>query len=216
MVRRKVSNPLALAVLATLSERSMHPYELAAILKERGKEQSIRINYGSLYTVVDALSRAGFIEPVETLREGRRPERTVYAITPTGRVELTEWLSEILCTSKKEFPEFEAGLSLLPVLPPERVVGLLKLRIESLKARIASVQKLMEQMRSFGLRRLMVIEAEYEEALLRAELQWVRGLVEDIEEGRHEDLPAWHRWHDGTGTGRSFALREEFDEQKVP
>ena len=39
--RRSTSNPLALAVLASLHERPMHPYEMASTMRERGKEQSI-------------------------------------------------------------------------------------------------------------------------------------------------------------------------------
>ena len=46
------SNPLALAVLALLFERAMHPYEMASTLKERHKEDSIKLRYGSLYTVI--------------------------------------------------------------------------------------------------------------------------------------------------------------------
>ena len=52
MTRRRVSNPLALAVLGCLSERPMHPYEISTTLRTRGKEQSIKLNYGSLYSVV--------------------------------------------------------------------------------------------------------------------------------------------------------------------
>ena len=71
--RRAVSNPLALAVLACLSEAPMHPYEMAATMRERGKENSIKLNYGSLYTVVDNLAKHGLIDAVEARREGRRP-----------------------------------------------------------------------------------------------------------------------------------------------
>ena len=49
------ANPLALAVLALLFERPMHPYEMAATLKQRHKEDSIKLRYGSLYTVIDLL-----------------------------------------------------------------------------------------------------------------------------------------------------------------
>jgi DNA-binding PadR family transcriptional regulator len=41
--RRAVSNPLALAVLVTLSERTMHPYEMAATMRSYGKERSIKL-----------------------------------------------------------------------------------------------------------------------------------------------------------------------------
>lgn len=208
MVKRKVSNPLALAVLAALFERSMHPYELAGMLKTRGKEQSVRMNYGSLYTVVDALARAGFIEPVDTFREGRRPERTVYALTVSGRTELKDWLSEILRTPAKEYPEFESGLSLLPVLLPEEVVRLLEERIEALDGRLDEVRGFMERMRETGLRRLFMIETEYHEALLRAEQCWVRALITEFQGGAYEDLDAWRRWHAEVIADRGFTEEE--------
>ena len=62
----------------------MHPYEMATVMRQRGKQQSIKLNYGSLYTVVQSLAKAGFIVAQETEREGRRPERTVYRLDPSG------------------------------------------------------------------------------------------------------------------------------------
>ena len=73
MASRKISNTLALAILGLLQERSMHPYEMAATLRERHKDSSFKINSGSLYDTVEALVRHGWIEPVETGRDGRRP-----------------------------------------------------------------------------------------------------------------------------------------------
>ena len=55
-VKQRPSNPLALAVLALLFERPMHPYEMAATLKHRHKHESIKLRYGSLYTVIELLS----------------------------------------------------------------------------------------------------------------------------------------------------------------
>ena len=98
MTRRRVSNPLALAILGCLTERPMHPYEISTTLRERGKEGSIKLNYGSLYAVVESLQKHHLIEAQETTREGRRPERTVYAITPAGVEEFEDWLAELLST----------------------------------------------------------------------------------------------------------------------
>ncbi len=122
MTRRKVSNPLALAVLACLAERSMHPYEMATTMRARHKDQSIKLNYGSLYTVVQALQRHGLIEAQETERAGKRPERTVFRITDAGSAELHDWLSELISVPTKEYLRYEAGLSLLPVLTPDQAV----------------------------------------------------------------------------------------------
>ena len=90
MAKRRVSNLLALAVLATVSEGPAHPYQISTKLRTRGKESSIKINFGSLYSVVESLAKHGLIEAQETVREGKRPERTIYAITPAGRAELED------------------------------------------------------------------------------------------------------------------------------
>jgi DNA-binding PadR family transcriptional regulator len=131
MSKTKRSNPLSLAVLVLLFERPMHPYEMASTLRERGKEKSIKLNYGSLYTVIELLLAAGLIRIQRTLKEGRRPEKTIYELTPAGEFEMTEWLREIIGTPVKEYPQFEAGLSLLPALPPDQVIPLLENRVKA-------------------------------------------------------------------------------------
>ncbi|MFF1304291.1 hypothetical protein [Streptomyces sp. NPDC058307] len=40
MQRRKLRNPLALAVLATLRQKPVHPYEMAQTLRCQGKDSS--------------------------------------------------------------------------------------------------------------------------------------------------------------------------------
>src|ERR1700685_4781520 len=96
MVTRKISNTLALAVLGLLQEQSMHPYEMAATLRERHKDSSFKINSGSLYDTVEALARESWIEPVETVRDRRRPQRTVYAFTALGQREFLAWIEGLV------------------------------------------------------------------------------------------------------------------------
>ena len=83
--KRPLSNPLALAILVLLYERPMHPYEMATTLRERRKENSIRLNYGALYAVIEQLLRQNFIAVREVLKEGRRPEKTIYELRSLGR-----------------------------------------------------------------------------------------------------------------------------------
>src|SRR3989442_15470756 len=104
---------LALAVLTLLNERPMHPYEMKLLMEERGHEQVIKLKGGSLYDTVDRLEKLGFIESQETSREGRRPERTVYALTDVGRHEVKEWLRELVAVPVNEYPRFTAALAFL-------------------------------------------------------------------------------------------------------
>src|SRR5262245_65975565 len=113
----------------------MHPYEMGVILRQRHKEDSIKLRYGSLYTVIEPLLRRGFILARATGRDGRRPERTVYEITPAGRDELHAWMSDLIAEPVKEYPQFEAPLGLLPVLPPRGAHAVLRRRRSRVAAR---------------------------------------------------------------------------------
>jgi DNA-binding PadR family transcriptional regulator len=196
--RRKVGNLLALAVLSSLVERPMHPYELATVLRERGKDQSIRINWGSLYTVVQNLEKHGFIEVTGTSRQGRHPERTVYSITEAGRAELADWLRELVGTPEKEYPKFEAALSVLGVLPPSEAIPLLRQRLRALDADVAAQAAVLAK---FGkeIPRMFLIEGEYHLALTRAEADWLRGLLAELDAGSFPDLHLWYAFHGEEG-----------------
>jgi len=205
--RRKVSNPLALAVMALLYERPMHPYEMVTLMRERGKHESVRLRYSSLYSVVSALEREELIAPRETVREGRRPERTVYEITDAGRKEFLTWLRELLREPVKEYTQFAAGLSFLPGLLPEEVVALLEERVLFLEQETGEMRsRLDDVVEQYNLPRLFVVESEHELMLKEAELKWVRGLVKEIEAGELGSLSEWRslpaeRVQRGAGNG---------------
>jgi DNA-binding PadR family transcriptional regulator len=191
--RRAVSNLLAQAVLVALTERPMHPYEMATTMRSYGKERSIRLNYGSLYTVVNNLAKHGFIEPVSAGREGRRPERTVYQITEAGRKELDDWMAELIAVPVKEYPQFEAALSELPVLSPARALELLRTRAGALEQAIADDRA---ELAGLDVPRLFLLEAEYQLTMQEAELAWLRGLVAEFEDRTFPGLDAWQYVHD--------------------
>lgn len=201
MPRRQRSNPLALAVLACLTERPMHPYEMAATMKLRGQDESIRLNYGSLYGVVDGLERRRLIEQHDVEREGRRPERTVYRITDTGRDEVTEWLGELLGTTVKEFPQFEAGLALMGVLRPEQVVELLHRRIDGLELEVLRLESILDATTRSGVPRMFLVEMDYERAMVEADLAFTRTLAADITSGALDGVDQWRTFHDGSYLG---------------
>jgi DNA-binding PadR family transcriptional regulator len=194
--KRKVSNPLALAVMALLYERPMHAYEMVTLMRERGKHESVRLRYSSLYSVVGALEREGLIVPRETVREGRRPERTIYEITSAGSEEFLTWLRELLREPVKEYTQFAAGLSFLAALPPEEAVALLKERVRRLERENEEMRSQLDTaMEQLNLPRLFVVESEHELMLREAELAWVRKVIKDMETGELGDLSEWRSLH---------------------
>jgi len=197
MAPRRRSNPLALAILSVLQEGPRHPYDIAATLKIRHKHESIRLNYGALYGVVDKLLQDGFVEVVDTVRDGRRPERTIYGITDAGLGELVDWLADLVSIPQKEYGQFEAALSLLPSLPPADALLLLQHRLAAIDLQLAQFRADRLVFRDeLGLPRVFALEADYVEALLRAERTYVADLAAEISKGTLEGLGLWRRFYD--------------------
>ncbi len=188
-------SPLALGVLALLYERPMHPYEMATTLRERGKEKSIKLRYGSLYTVIGALQRDGLIAPRGKEREGGRPERTVFDLRPAGAAALIRSLSAMLARPAKEYPQFMAALSLMPILPPGTVLRLLRERLEHLSAQIEALRSEMAEAEHGGLAALFLVEHDYELVMAEAECRYVGRLVDRIEGDDLGGMAFWRRWH---------------------
>lgn len=205
MARRRVGNPLALAVLACLNERPMHPYEISTTLRQRGKEHSIKLNYGSLYSVVEALAKHGLITARETTRAGRRPERTVYEITEAGVAELEDWLAELLSTPVREFSSLEAGLSLMPALPPDDVAMLLSKRAYALRAELSGLDAMHAEATEAGVHELFLVESRFRHAMLTAELAFVTDLAKRIHDGSASGVKLWRRIHELHAEGVTFA-----------
>ncbi|MCO6004277.1 PadR family transcriptional regulator [Actinoallomurus purpureus] len=193
---RSADNPLGLAVMGLLMERPMHPYEISSVLRERGKDASVRVNRGSLYDVVAALEQEGWITPQARLQEGKRPARTVYALTETGRGVFVERLDEQIRNPRREFPVFLTAVAYLGALGPEGARAALGERADRLRAAIANDERALDDaLRSGQVPRLFVIEADYALHMARGELAWVEATAEQITNGA---LP-WPERHDDEG-----------------
>jgi DNA-binding PadR family transcriptional regulator len=203
--RRAVRNLLALAVLAYLAERPMHPYELGKLLKERNQQESIRYRHSSLYMVISQLERAGLVAPGEVQRRGGRPERTVYSLTDAGRVELQEWMRELVATPAKEYRQFEAALALIVVLPPETVGDLLDQRLRTLTTQAERIRAALA--RAADVDPLFLVEHEYRLALLEAEQAFVRRLAERMATAGPEFGRFWREFHGRSGRSQEGGVR---------
>lgn len=194
MAERPVSNLLGLAVLGVLAQGPLHRYEIATTIREQGKDDDMAVRWGSLYTVVNNLERHGFVEVVGTERAGARPERTTYRITDAGRAEMADWTRALLAGTEREHPRFAAGLSMMGALPPDEVAALLRHRLEGLESAVAARRAEVEGWAA-DVPRMFLVEDEYGLALQQAEIDWVRGLLTELEDGTLPGLEQWRAQH---------------------
>jgi DNA-binding PadR family transcriptional regulator len=176
-------NLWALTVLCLLHEGPMHPYEMQRLIRQRKKDEFLDLKRGSLYHAIGRLQRAGLIEVVSVSREGRRPERTVYRLTAEGEQETLSWMRELLSNPTRDATQFFAALSFIALMHPDDVREQLDVRAGLLAADVAALVGVLETLIP-KITRLPLIEVEYLLASRRAELEWVRALIEDLRAGR--------------------------------
>ncbi|MEV4806027.1 PadR family transcriptional regulator [Nonomuraea sp. NPDC049421] len=173
---------VGLTVLAMLSLRPAHPYELHRFIVDTHKDYVTGLPR-SLYHAVEKLAGQELIVPVETSRQGRRPERTVYQITGEGRRELATRLRALLESPGAERRTFTAAVSLMGVLPVPDALQSLRTRAASLEGALAGLNAHLDALRASGLPEVLSVELDYERTLSEAELAWVRRLVARLESG---------------------------------
>jgi DNA-binding PadR family transcriptional regulator len=173
----------------------MHPYEMAQTMRERHQEEVIKLNYGSLYTVVESLARHELIAAAAVQKAGNRPERTVYAVTDAGTAELHDWLRSLIAEPAKEYPRFEAGISMVGLLPPADALDVVRQREAAVTEQLTALAVLLEKLAGMGLPQLAWIELDYRMAMLRAERAWLSWFATATHEGTVGGYDDWEDRH---------------------
>lgn len=177
-------SPLALAVLALLVYKPLHPYGVQRLLKEWGKEKVVNVGQrASLYKTMERLTAAGLIAVRETERDQQYPERTVYEVTDAGREAARAWIDDIVRVPKPEYPEFPAALSFAMLLEPQAVLAAMRERRSAVEKALAKAEQDVADARQYGLPKVTLLDDEYLVAITAAELRWLEGVVAELESG---------------------------------
>jgi DNA-binding PadR family transcriptional regulator len=182
------ASPLALTVLAILSNEPSHPYGIQRLIKHWGKDLVVNVGQrANVYRTIDRLAQAGLVAIRETERDQAYPERTVYEITDTGREVVRAWLVEMLAVPKQEYPQFPAALSHLMLLTSQDAPDVLEQRLGEVER---SVDELTKRLETYSdVPRVGLLELEYLRAVTSAEAQWLRDVIKD----RRAERLTWSR-----------------------
>lgn len=183
MAKATQLTPLGISALGLLVERPMHPYEMYQVLMQRREDRVVKVRPGTLYHAVGRLAVAGLVEPIGTERDGNRPERTTYGILPAGRVALEERVKEILATPINEYPSFPQALDEAHNLPADVVLDLLNQRLTALADEVLAMETGVADALAKGAEPRFLIDLHYQQAILNAEIKWLRELCADIDTG---------------------------------
>jgi DNA-binding PadR family transcriptional regulator len=173
--------PLAMSALGMLVERPMHPYEMYRLMIDRYEHEVVKVKPGTLYHAMARMAEAELIEAVGTDREGGRPERTTYRITPRGFQVMRERLRGLLAEPVNEYPSFPVALGEAHNLPRKEVLDLLEARIRALEANLDAARPPLAAAAAKGVEEAYLLDHYFVVDMVVAELDWLRALVTRIE-----------------------------------
>ncbi|MFD6698508.1 MULTISPECIES: PadR family transcriptional regulator [unclassified Microbacterium] len=171
--------PLGVMVLALLSEGDMHPYEMARLLRARRDDRIIPISHGTLYHTVSRLHGQGLLEEVGVDRDGNRPERTTYAVTPAGADAVREWVRRELGGSRRQTP-FRVALAEAHNLDRDEAVDLLTQRLALLREELETLDGVLDGAETREVPEQYLLEPFRHRLMLQAEIDWLGTLIPRI------------------------------------
>lgn len=128
------------AVLGLLGVRPAHGYDLQRRFGPGGELGDILpLEQPTLYAALKELARRGLIEGAEQ-REGHRPPRTVYRLTPDGEAALDGWLARPVRRLREVRLDFLLKVYVARRRGPDVVRDLVDAQIEACRAYLANLE----------------------------------------------------------------------------
>jgi DNA-binding PadR family transcriptional regulator len=173
---------LGLMILGMLTEEPMHPYRMQKLIRMRKKDNVVNVRQrASVHQTLARLLHLGLVVVRQKIRTRNHPDRTVYAITSSGRKTTIKWLRTMLTSVGTEFPEFPAAVSVIALLKPRDARKQLELRAEAVRHKLSELEA--EIKGATEVPRLFLLEGEYQIALLKTELKWLEAVIGDFRTG---------------------------------
>jgi DNA-binding PadR family transcriptional regulator len=169
-----------LYILGALAELGpMHGHQIRREAQTNRTELWTDIKVGSLYAALGRMAGEGIIEAVRTEQAGNLPARTVYAITDTGRQELSVSRDDVLREVRLRPDPVDLALQYSAELGADTLVDVFTTRRAALAAELDAWRLLRAHAEQYigGLERLSF---DHTTTRLEAELAWHDHVIAEL------------------------------------
>ncbi|HTX06688.1 MAG TPA: PadR family transcriptional regulator [Steroidobacteraceae bacterium] len=174
-------------ILGVLHRGDFHPYEIKRRLENAMVECYIDVDVGTLYYAIRQLEKEDLISAVSRERVARGGMRTVYRITPKGKLEFQTLLHRQFEQEGPVSQTLYGALLFLHLADPAVVEELLRRRLERLDELIAKLGPIRKELRpvlSTGGEYLL----EHIERQRHLDREWLKDLLSDVKARRVHDV----------------------------
>ncbi|MEE2057152.1 PadR family transcriptional regulator [Rhodococcus artemisiae] len=177
---------------AVRGRTTAHGYQVMRDLESWSVDLWGSLRQGSVYHGLKRLRDQGLLQEVASESPAAGPARTEYSITAEGEKEFHALLENAL-SSGEDPAEIIAGIGLMSVLPRERVLDLLRMRLDALAVKRQRVVG--EYERNPDADWQHHVEAiRYWAKTTDSAIEWTRELVERLEQGEYTMAGEEHSW----------------------
>ncbi|GGK88821.1 PadR family transcriptional regulator [Mangrovihabitans endophyticus] len=164
MPLRATDNPLVLPLLGLLLEQPRHQYALLAALRER--YQHLRVRTSSVYTLVNSLRDAGWIEPADAASTP-----VAFRLTADGVAEFRgRVVADLQDTDPANATRFITALAYVGILDRATARDTLGGRVGALRQRAAELEKAVG---AAGIPAVHMIEVAFFASQTRHDIAWL-------------------------------------------
>jgi PadR family transcriptional regulator AphA len=180
-VQRASPTPLQYVLLGLLRDRPAHGYDLMHAFAEGG-ELSVVVPTGqpALYAALKDLATRGLIEGRET-RDGLRPPRTEYRVTPRGASELHAWLGAPVHRMRQVRLDFLLKVYVAQRNADQDIAALVDAQIEACQTYLETLE---QQVEGLGEEDYAYLVIESRTSAAQSTLDWLHGYRRRLGRGR--------------------------------
>lgn len=161
-----------LLLLGLLQKEEMHGYQLHEFI-DSFMQTCVDLKKSTAYYLLEKMAKDGYVTRTEE-REGNRPPRRVYHLTPAGEARLLDLLRQNLATYlPAKFPG-DTGLTFLDNLPTTEAITLLQQRRVQLAEALAIVEQAPPHTGS------LQFMLEHQHIHIQSELTWLESVIERL------------------------------------
>lgn len=171
----------------------VHGYEVRRELITWHAEEWANVAPGSIYSALKTLTKEGLVEVAGTDREGTRPDRTTYKLTPQGEHRMNELLRDTLWQVNTLVDPLVAAISLMSFLDRGELVAALEGRAAKIAGMVEHANRALALIDDVETPAHVKPMMELMNARLISELEWSEKFRAELKNGmyRAKGDPGW-------------------------
>lgn len=176
-IREEIMSAIDLVLLGSLYHGKKSAYDLQRQVEARNLSRWVKIGSFTVYKKVIQYEKKGYVSS-ETVKNGNMPEKTLYSLTPEGKLHFKELMEAFASAETRVFLDFNAVIVNLALLGEDETTKYLLNIRKSIKNTKEQISESIHAHKDIPLFGRTILEQQY--MLLETLEKWEAGFEEEL------------------------------------